>query len=138
MATQKKIGRPPKYKKKEEIQKIFEVYAEDCVKNSKILTKAGLLSFLDIDRSNYNRLKKKKEFSNTIRKIELLIEDVWVQRLTQTGATGAIFYLKNAFKEDYRDRNETDITSKGEKIMDIKYIIPNDSKRKNNNNKSDL
>lgn len=138
MATQKKIGRPPKYKKKEEIQKIFEVYAEDCVKNSKILTKAGLLSFLDIDRSNYNRLKKKKEFSNTIRKIELLIEDVWVQRLTQTGATGAIFYLKNAFKEDFRDRNETDITSKGEKIMDIKYIIPNDSKRKNNNNKSDL
>jgi len=33
-----------------------------------------------------------------------------VQRLGGTTPTGAIFYLKNAFKDDYKDRHETDTT----------------------------
>ena len=130
-----KGGRPPKYKKKEQIQKIFEDYVADCIKNNKILTKAGLLSFLDIDRANYNRLKKKKEFNNTIRKIELLIEDTWIQRLTQTGATGAIFYLKNAFKEEYKDRNETDITSGGKPFPILKDVLKHPSITKDSGTK---
>jgi len=45
--------------------------------------------------------------------------------LAGTTPTGAIFYLKNAFSADYRDRTETDLTSKGEKITGINYIRPN-------------
>ena len=118
----KKGGRPPKYKKKEEFQKIFEEYLQSCKENKQILTKAGLLVFLDIGRDAYADYKIKKEFSDTIRKIENIIENSWLQRLTETGATGAIFYLKNAFKEEYKDRNEMDLTSDGKGIQTIVYL----------------
>jgi len=120
-----KIGRPAKYDKKEQIQKLFEKYVKICSKDKKILTKAGWLYVLDFSRENYREYKEKTEFVDTLRQIEALIEDAWLQRLTATGATGAIFYLKNAFKEEYKDRSETDITSKGEKIIGINYIKPN-------------
>lgn len=119
----KKTGRPPKFKKKEEIEEIFKVYSADCEKNGKILSKAGLLYFLHINRTTYNRLKKKKEFSNTIKEIEDLIEDAWIQALHHgKQATGPIFYLKNAFKEEYKDRTETDITSGNKPIPILQNV----------------
>lgn len=133
-----KGGRPPKYTKKEQIISVFELYAKECIEKKKILTKAGLLFHLDLSREGYREYKEKKEFSDTIRKIEHLIEEAWVQRLTETGATGAIFYLKNAFKEEYRDRHETDVTSGGEKIAvkGFNYIIPLDEPNDKTNNKT--
>lgn len=77
--------------------------------------KAGLCVFLRIDKSTYNDYKQK--YPDTIKEVEAVIENAWVQRLRDPGATGAIFYLKNAFKEDYKDRHETDITSKGEQVL---------------------
>jgi hypothetical protein len=118
-----KGGRPPKFTSKDQVQTLFEEYFTECAEKKKILTKAGLMVKLDISRDMYADYKAKPEFRNTIRKIEGLIEDAWVQRLTETGATGAIFYLKNAFKEDYRDRNETDITSGGKSLSGVEIKV---------------
>lgn len=129
MAKRKsKVGRPPKYTQSLEIQTLFEKYVKDCTESRLTFTKAGLLFRLGLSRESYREYKAKPEFVDTIRQIEFLIEDAWLQRLTATGATGAIFYLKNAFKEEYKDRNETDVTSGGEKITGINYIVPNESK----------
>ena len=110
------MGRPLRYNKKEEIQTIFEKYLETCIEKKQILTKAGFLYHLDMSRESYREYKEKEEFVDTLKRIEFLIENAWLQRLTESGATGAIFYLKNAFKEEYKDRNETDITSGGKPL----------------------
>lgn len=109
----KKTGRPLKYKDDKEIMSLFTDYLNECVEKKRILTKAGWLFKLGISRETYREYKARPEFVDTLRQIEFAIEEAWLQRLTETGATGAIFYLKNAFKDDYRDRHETDITSNG-------------------------
>jgi hypothetical protein len=78
--------------------------------------KAGLCIWLNIHKDTYNEYKKKPTFSDALKGAEMWIENAWVQRLAGNAPTGAIFYLKNAFKEDYKDRSETDITSGGEKL----------------------
>jgi hypothetical protein len=44
--------------------------------------------------------------TGTIKGVEEMIENAWVQRLGGPNASGAIFYLKNAFRDDYKDRHE--------------------------------
>lgn len=66
---------------------------------------AGLCVFLGISRDTwYDYAKKRKEFSDTIRNVEYLIESTWLDRLPKPGAIGAIFYLKNYRPELYKDR----------------------------------
>lgn len=110
-------GRPPKFKTEEELNKAIDIYFKKAQEEGGISNKAGLFHWLDIDRSTWFAYSKK--YPNTIRNANMWIESVWVTRLAGTGATGAIFYLKNAFKEDYKDRTETDITSGGKKIQPI-------------------
>lgn len=101
---QLKIGRPESYSTGEE-------FREQCVKYFKALkfwnmpNIAGLCVFLGISRETWYAYRKtRKEFSDTIRNVEYLIESVWLDRLPRPGGAGVIFYLKNKFPEMYRDR----------------------------------
>ena len=116
-------GRPPKYGSVKVFNDAVNAYFEMCKEKILMPSKAGFCYALDISRDTYNEYKKR--FPDTLRQVEHYIESAWVQRLAGTAATGAIFYLKNAFSADYRDRTETDVTSKGEKITGINYISPN-------------
>ena len=71
-----------------------------------------LLFHLDLSRQAWSEYKQREGYGDTIRRAEFLIEDAWLQKLTGTGATGPIFYLKNAFKEEYKDKHETELTGK--------------------------
>ena len=102
-------GRPPKYASAEELEAALAEYFHTCITKSEMPNKAGLCVALHISRDTYSEYRKK--FPDTIKEADGIIENAWVQRLSQTAATGAIFYLKNAFSADYRDRTETDITS---------------------------
>jgi len=123
-------GKPPKFSNEKDLQESLTKYAGHCDTKKEMPNKAGLCLFLCMDRSTYNDYKKK--YPHTIKGIENLIENTWIQRLSGNSPTGAIFYLKNAFKEFYKDRQETDITSGGEKIAGINYIIPNGDNNKTN------
>lgn len=114
MATKNPVGKPPKYKNAQTIESTGNDYFDECVRLQKMPTKAGLTLYMDISRDTYSEYRKK--YPDAIRSLDSYIEDLWLQKLTGTGATGPIFYLKNAFREHYSDRTETDITSKGEKI----------------------
>ena len=119
-------GRPAKYNSAEELDKKLEQYLVYCEfepgnkgrlkkrRPSLIPNKAGFCLFLGISRDTYNEYRKR--FPDAIKKADVTIEEQWVQRLKTNAPTGAIFYLKNAFKSEYKDRHETDITSKGDKI----------------------
>lgn len=109
-------GRPPKFKNVEELIEKFDDYSSICDKNGVLPEKAGLCLFLGISRDTYSEYRKKPDYSDTIKGIDLYIESNWVRRLASSSPTGAIFYLKNAFKEEYRDRNETDITTNGKTL----------------------
>jgi hypothetical protein len=78
--------------------------------------KAGLCIWLGISRDTYNEYKKKPGFSDAIKACEVMIENAWVQRLSSNAPTGAIFYLMNAFKDDYREKQEVDHTTNGKDL----------------------
>lgn len=113
----KKNGRPPKYASGEELMIAITQYFEG-IPMFNVPTKAGLMLHLDISRETYSEYRKK--FPDTVRRADRAIEDAWLQRLTGKQATGPIFYLKNAFKEDYKDRHESDVTVRTPKpLLDV-------------------
>jgi len=98
----------------------LEEKIEDYFSKAEVPNKAGIRLTLAICRDTYCDWKKKgHQFSDTIKKIDDRIEQYWIERLNKPACTGAIFYLKNAFKENYKDRYEQHLTSKGEKIIPI-------------------
>jgi hypothetical protein len=107
-------GRPPKFNDAEAIAKKVLAYFDSCEKSRTMPNKAGLCISLNISRDTYNEYKKK--FPDAIKAAESWIENAWVQRLAGNSPTGAIFYLKNAFKDDYREKQEVDHTSKGKEL----------------------
>ena len=115
-------GNTPTFKNEEEFYSALREYLNWCSLNTKMPNVAGFCSNNRFGRNAYYDYCKK--YPNTKKMFEASVEDTWVNRLSLPGATGAIFYLKNMFRELYKDRIETDITSKGEKIEGIKYIVP--------------
>lgn len=112
--TKKNSGRPPRFKTEQEFKDAVFGYLKICEEKGKMPNIAGFCAFNGIDRTVYYDYAKK--YPRTKKGFEAFLEDVWVQRLSSTSPTGAIFYLKNAFREDYKDRTETDITSGGKPI----------------------
>lgn len=123
------MARPLKYTQEEFEDKIHDYFGE--VSNDKLYTKEGLCVHLGIHRDTYNEWKKPDhQFSDTLKEAEAIIEALIVRRLlTENNPVGKIFYLKNAF--GWRDRNETDITSGGDKIIPIYNVSGNNSIKEN-------
>lgn len=112
---------------------IWKIYESDCRCDKHIPTKNGMCIALDIQRSTYNIWKKK---SNTLKRVEGLIEEYWVQTLRANNVAGSIFYLKNAF--GYRDRQDLDMTTKGKEINftdDQKNKVAQEILNRNNDTK---
>lgn len=107
MDKKKKSGRPPKYATETSLAKVISDYFGECDEKKKMPNKAGLCLFLGISRETYSEYRER--FSYAIKGADALIEDAWVQRLNSNAPTGAIFYLKNAFKEHYKDKQEVDL-----------------------------
>ena len=123
------MARPLKYETEEDLTASVKSYFADQTEQKMRPSKAGLRVWLGFSKSSYHEYKER--FPNPIKEAEDIIEVAWVQRLDSPAATGAIFYLKNAFKDDYRDRHETDITSGGDKIIPIYHVRGNNSPEEN-------
>lgn len=102
-------GRPPKFDSVEDMQEGIEQYFESCKRDKhKIPSKSGLAVFFDTTTETLLQYESKKEYSSTLKRAYDRIKEAWVQRLGNAYPTGAIFYLKNAFKDEFRDRHELD------------------------------
>lgn len=106
-------GRPPKYTE-DQLKKVSMRYFNACGDHERLPNKAGLMLYLGIHRDTYSEYRKK--FPDTVKHLDFVVEEAWLNRLADNSPAGAIFYLKNAFKEEYKDKLETDITSGGEKL----------------------
>lgn len=104
-------GRPFKYKTKEEIEPLIEAYFKDTPKEEWTIT--GLALALDTSRTTLCDMDERDELTYTIKKAKEQVEHSYELDLKKSGRSGTIFALKNF---DWRDKTETDITTKGEKI----------------------
>lgn len=117
-----RVGKPPIFPDNNSFSQAIVEYFALCEKLEQIPNKAGLRLFLAMSIDTYSEYKER--YPDTLKIAEHVIENAWIQRLATPASVGAIFYLKNAFKDDYKDRRETDITSGGDKISGIEYIVP--------------
>lgn len=117
-----KVGRPPKYKNKEDIEEKIEEYFRECegipllddegeqvvnkygypcyVKAPKPPTVTGLALALGFtNRQSLLNYQEKKEFVDTITRAKSRVEEYAEQRLfDRDGSNGAQFSLRNNFK----------------------------------------
>jgi len=90
-------GRPAKYKNNKEIEEIFTEYLIWCFDNELPLTITGTALFMGFSsRQSLYDYGKKKEYSYTIKRIHLAIENSYETQLTiSRNPGGSIFALKN-------------------------------------------
>lgn len=93
-----KAGRPKKYTEVEIMQQKIEMYFKECEKKNEPYTVTGLCLALDICRDTLAEYAKNSEFSDTIKKAKLKVENYLEKHLiTDNSTTGIIFNLKNNF-----------------------------------------
>jgi hypothetical protein len=120
-------GRPPKYKKREEIAAKLAEYLiyiqgekrtvadedgdlDEWVRHPEPITITGLCLYLGFEsRQSFYDYEKKKEFSYIIKRARLLVENKYEKGLGGKEVAGAIFALKNM---GWVDKVETGITDK--------------------------
>lgn len=144
MATKKAVGRPPKYKSKEEIEEKIDAYFKKCegeilkdtagepvlnkfghpvIINQRPPTVTGLALALGFTtRLSLLNYQGKKEFANTITRAKTMIEAYTEERLfDRDGGNGAQFSLRNNFK-GWNDKlpSELDQEEQKAKIEQIK------------------
>ncbi len=91
-------GRPAKYKTKEELQDKIDEYFKKCDLEKEPYTVTGVCIALDITRETLKEYLKQEEFSDTIKKAKIKVENYLEKKLITDGnTTGIIFNLKNNF-----------------------------------------
>ena len=116
------VGRPLKFETAEELQVKIDEYFIITPKDEWTIT--GLALALDTSRKVLCEYEDKEEYSNAIKRAKLIVENGYEIDLKKHGRTGTIFALKNF---DWKDKNETDITSGGEALQPVlvKFIDGN-------------
>jgi hypothetical protein len=105
------LGRPRLYDNAEALQREVDAYFDNEVKSPTI---TGLALWLGFEsRQSIYDYEKEGDFSYTIKRARLRIEERYEQRLHGNSPAGAIFALKNF---GWTDRQEIDHTTKGEKL----------------------
>ena len=144
MAAGKTVGRPPKYKSKEEIEEKIDAYFKECegeilkdddgkpvlnkwgkpvIINQKPPTVTGLALALGFTtRLSLLNYQGKKEFMNTITRAKTMIEAYTEERLfDKEGSNGAQFSLRNNFKGwNERQITELDLEEQSARIEQIR------------------
>lgn len=93
-----KAGRPKKYTEVELMRQKIEGYFKECEEKHEPYTVTGLCLALDICRDTLLEYAKSEEFSDTIKKAKLKVENYLEKHLiTDSSTTGIIFNLKNNF-----------------------------------------
>lgn len=122
----KRIGRPPKYKTPEQMQKAIDAYFKDCPDQAEVFvggeigvitvpspTITGLALYLGFcDRFSMYEYEQRPEFTDTIKNARARMVNIYEQNVTHgKNPSGAIFMLKNF---GYSDKQELKVESKQE------------------------
>lgn len=106
-----KGGRPLKFETPEILEQAINNYFDKTPLEKWTIT--GLALALDTDRITICNYGRKDEYSNSIKRARLKVENAYELSLREKGRTGDIFALKNF---GWKDQGNVDITSDGEKL----------------------
>lgn len=117
-------GRPLKFIDKDLLTSKIDGYFTDTKREEWTIT--GLALALDTSRETLINYQEREEYFDTIKKAKDMVEHSYEIDLKKSGRTGTIFALKNF---DWKDKNETDLTSKGESFNPVlvKFIDGNEN-----------
>lgn len=93
MNINRKVGRPMKYEKSEELQEKINQYFNK-VKEEEI-TITGLCLYLGINKDTFYEYSKNEKFKDIINIARLIVENSYEISLRKNGRSGDIFALKN-------------------------------------------
>jgi len=119
-----KVGRPLIYESLSEMMPYLEEWEEKVKSGDEIPTITGLALALNFcDKSTLYDYGKKPEFSHSIKKAILIVENGYEKALKMNNATGSIFALKNMgwidkTESDNKNENTNTIVWKEEKNYD--------------------
>lgn len=127
----KKRGRPKAYTEVEIMQQKIDNYFNECNKNNEPYTITGLCIALDICRDTLSEYMKKEEFSDTIKKAKLKVENYLEKHLiTDSSTTGIIFNLKNNFgwsdKQQVEHSGNINNPFSGMSTEELRQLVKND------------
>jgi len=115
-------GRPLKFKNVEELDAKIKEYFDKTPEDE--LTITGLALALDCERHTIQSYKERDEFSTSIKRAYLKVENAYEKSLRKNGRTGDIFALKNF---GWQDRQEV------EQVSSNRVVICNDLEEKDGN-----
>lgn len=101
-------GNPKIFKTEESFKDKFFEYIKYCDKKERFPNIAGFSVYNNMSRETF--YKQQEYFPSTYRMIRAALEDETLNSDKLKGAE-KIFYMKNAFKELYKDRQELDVTA---------------------------
>jgi hypothetical protein len=103
-----KVGRPVKFTP-DEFKELFEQYVTQCIDKELFPNLAGFAVYGKFNQDTFYEYKKNRpEFSESIKKIESLLEDTTIQNAIRKPSAFLIFYMKNKF--GYTDKTEVSST----------------------------
>lgn len=117
-----RVGRPLKFKNVEELTEKIEKYfntvplAEWTITGLALALDTSRQTLLEYEGEVEGREEKSLLYADTIKKAKLMVENSYEIDLKKHGRTGTIFALKNF---DWKDKNETDLTSDGKPLFQI-------------------
>lgn len=114
-------GKPPKFKNKEDLISKIKEYFDNCIKKgSERPTITGLALFLGFaSRQSIYDYAKNTEYSYSIKRAILVIENEYEIRLTDDKVSGVIFALKNM---DWTDKQEFDIKKQVIRKLVVEFV----------------
>ncbi len=100
----KKIGRPRIIESPAEMERLVEEYVTKCHEEEEPLTLTGLILSLGLScRDSLDEYGRRPEFSDSVKKAKLVIENQYERKLDRDKPAGAIFALKNMGWSDRRE-----------------------------------
>lgn len=115
------VGRPLKFESVEVLKEKINTYFNETPKEEWTIT--GLALALDTSRQVLCDYETKDEFSDTIKKAKLKVENGYEIDLKKQGRSGTIFALKNF---GWQDKSEVDNTIRLPKPLDEIDVQKND------------
>lgn len=111
-------GRPLKFQNVDELQNKIDNYFASREVENKPVSITGLALALDTTRETLCDYQEKDEYSDTIKRAKLRVENFYEEKLTFGAPAGSIFALKNF---DWSDKTQQDTTIKGDKDNPITH-----------------
>lgn len=104
--AENKVGRPRIIESPEEMNRLVDEFVEKCGKEKIPVTLTGCILHLGLSsRESLHLYEERQEFIDSVKRLKMIVENVYEMNLHGTTSTGSIFALKNM---GWKDKQEVE------------------------------